>query len=101
MNSRFKIGPVIRRIDDLQNALNADDTLREEAPQILHSFVDGIWPFPGQGSGELHTELHGQPAGTMNLAHRILAGEAFGEMVVAGAGCHLYRTRAKWRRCSA
>ena len=97
----------VAKVSDLRNYLNEEDA-RMEAAQILRSLVDEIRLHPIDG--KLQIELIGDLASLLGFAETKGAGNkkpgSSGDpgrtkWLVAGARCHLYRTRTKWRRSSA
>ncbi len=56
-----------RKISNLQEALNADDIVREEAIAALRGLVDKIVAYPATKRGQFDLELHGQLAAVLNF----------------------------------
>ena len=97
----------VTRVSDLRNYLNKEDS-RVEAAQILRSLVDEIRLHPIDGN--LQIELIGDLAALLGFAQTKHAGNkkpgssrdpGRTKWLVAGAGCHLYRTSTKWRKSQA
>jgi hypothetical protein len=97
----------VAKVSDLRNYLNEEDA-RMEAAQILRSLVDEIRLHPIDG--KLQIELIGDLASLLGFAETKGSGNkkpgSSGDpgrtkWLVAGAGCHLYRTSTKWRKSQA
>ena len=56
-----------RKIANLQEALTADDIVREEATAALRGLVDKIIAYPSTRRGQFDLELHGQLAAVLNF----------------------------------
>ena len=72
--------------------------LRTEAAEAIRALIEEVRLVPDAGS--LKIELYGELAALINLANEHPRSKGTGVQVtlVAGARCHLYRTRTKWRK---
>ena len=89
-----------KKVAKLADALN-EENARSEAAEAIRGLIDEIRLIPKDG--DLKIELYGELAALIALANKHPQGKTSGAQVtlVAGARCHLYRTKKKWRKCSA
>ena len=59
-----------RKVAELQDALQTDDSERREAANVVRSLVTCIEVMPREGRGELELSVHGALAELLNLPHR-------------------------------
>ena len=59
-----------RKVAELQNALQTDDSERREAANVIRSLVTSIEVMPREGRGELELSVHGALAELLNLPNR-------------------------------
>ena len=85
------------KVATLTDALNEEDT-RTEAAEAIRALIDEIRLVPEGGT--LKIELYGELSALLNFANENPRSKGTGVQVtlVAGARCHLYRTRAEWRK---
>jgi chorismate mutase len=89
-----------QKIDRLHETLNQED-VQSEASEVIRSLIDEIRLSPDDGN--LKIELYGDLAGMLALANNspTSGNEGLQVTMVAGARCHLYRTRAEWQKSGA
>ena len=83
-----------QKIDRLHETLNQED-VQSEASEVIRSLIDEIRLSPDDDS--LKVELYGDLAGMLALKNNspTSGNEGLQVTMVAGARCHLYRTRAE------